>query len=102
MSFVFRPLMAAALIAIATPVFAQTTDTATKAPVSTMSPSISARADAKAPDPAAKLSSVETKDKIARTETSVKKHHHKMVKTVAAKTDGKTGAAGKTESTTTK
>ena len=119
MSYVFRPLMAAALIAFATPVLAQTADTATtKAPAmsapakmdktapaatapATSTPAITEKkadavapkTDTKATDAKVKSSSTDTKMKVASNETGTTRHHHKMVKEEpksGAKSDAKT------------
>ncbi len=102
MSF-FRPLMAVAAIALATPAFAQVaapTAPATTAPATSLAPATTAPA-VKTASPTTttapmKSDAAAPKDKVAETTTKATKHHHgKAVKTVSAKTAMKSDAVAK-------
>jgi len=122
MSFAFRPLLAAAMIALAVPAFAQTATTTTSdkpSAVSTMTKTAStatgamtpAKTTAKSATTDGKTTAVDTKGKVdsktkvASAEPAVAKHHrhrHTAPKNAVAKNDAKTTAAPDTKSTTTK
>jgi hypothetical protein len=118
MSYMFRPILAAAAIAFALPAFAQTapatSPATTDATPSTMSAPAAAPTaktqeskapETKTPASAAKSSSVATKDKVALAgKTESKRHHHHKVTEgkQLAKNEAKPAATGSEKTPVTK